>query len=99
MTTSNLTALDLIFITISILAIGRLITYQRAGATFKRSKSLIAWILLCLFAWLAIAIISGQRSATDFPIITLPILVILTYLIFLTGGNTSALFRLLQRII
>lgn len=99
MTILELTPLDLIFIAISTLAIGRLITYQRAGAKFKRSKSLIAWVLLCLFAWITITIISGQQSATDFPTITLPIITVLTYLIFLTGGNISALFRLLQRII
>jgi hypothetical protein len=99
MTLLNLTALDLMIITLSTLAIGRLITYQRAGATFKRSKSLIAWILLCFFAWLTLSIVSGQHSATDLPALTIPILGLLTYLIFLTGGNTSALFRLLQRII
>lgn len=99
MTILNLTALDLMIITISTLAIGRLITYQRAGATFKRSKSLIAWLLLCLFAWITISIVSGQHSATDFPALTMPLLGLLTYLIFLTGGNISALFRLLQRII
>jgi 4-hydroxybenzoate polyprenyltransferase len=93
-----LSALDIAFIIISVLAIVRLITYQRDGATFKRSKSLVAWALLCAFAWLALMFVTGQRNATDFPIVTLPLLMFLTVLIFYTHGNISALFRIITRI-
>lgn len=94
----NPTTLDIVFIVISLLAIVRLLTYQRDGATFKRSKSLIAWALLCAFAWIFLMFITGQKSAADLPICTLPFLLLITALIFYTHGNISALFRIITRI-
>lgn len=95
---TNLTAFDIAFIVISLMAIVRLLTYQRDGATFKRSKSLIAWALLCGFAWITLLVITGQKCAAEFPLPTFPSLVLITGLIFYTHGNISALFRILSRI-
>jgi len=94
-----LTLLDITFIVISLAAIMRLLTYQRDGATFKRSKSLVAWALTCGFAWFALTLITGQKCGADFPIVTLPLLLLITALIFYTHGNISALFRIITRII
>lgn len=94
----TLNALDVAFIVTSLLSIARLLTYQRAGATFKRHKSLIAWALSCAFAWITLMIITGQKCAADFPIVTLPTLLLITVLIFYTHGNISAIFRIITRI-
>lgn len=98
MTALHLTFFDLAFVITSLLSIVRLITYQRGGSTFKRGKSLIAWALLCAFAWVALVVITGQKDAVDFPIVTLPIMLLITLLVFYTHGNISALFRIITRI-
>lgn len=94
-----LTALDMAYIVISLLGIARLITYQRAGATFKRSKSFIAWLLLCSFAWLALTLITGKACSSEFPQLAFPLLLLITGLIYYTHGNIAALFRIITRVL
>ena len=88
-----MTALDLLIIWLCILSIGRLITYRREGARFKRYYGVIAWLLVCCLGALAIYIIGGRICSDEWPIL-LPITMMITLALFHTRGNVAQLVNL-----
>jgi len=83
-----MTALDLIVLWLCIISIGRLITYRRKGATFKRSYGIAAWLLITAIGSLAIYIVGGKICTTNIPII-LPIMIIVTLILIRARGNVA----------
>ncbi|MEC9408862.1 MAG: phage holin family protein [Pseudomonadota bacterium] len=88
-----MTALDLLIIWFCILSIGRLITYRRDGARFKRHYGIVAWVMICCFGALAIHIIGGRICSDKWPIL-LPITMMITLALFHTRGNVAQLVNL-----
>lgn len=92
-----MTAPDFIVLWLCIVSAGRIITYRRAGARFKRQYSIIAWLLLSAIGALGIYILGGRLCSDHHPYL-LPMMIIITTGLLYTRGNVAELIRIAREI-
>lgn len=86
-----MTAITTAFVTVNLLALTRLLTYQREGSSHKPGMSFIAYILIVAFMGQVVHVVFDQMPVCPWDLV---ISSILCTLVFRARGNVAKIVRL-----
>lgn len=84
---------ELMVLSCSLIICLRLLFYRRAGASYKRHYSLIAWLVIAISGGLALSILTDRITVADLHPLLLHALPFIATAVMLVRGNVAQLLQ------